>query len=233
MKPIQKSNILLSDLIIYEDTHILVCHKPAKMAVETKQLVQKDLESILKTYLSSSSPEPVYLATINRLDQPVEGLILFAKTKKAAAELNRQLTQNRITKEYLALLSAVPLQKKGTLRDYMIKDGKNNISRVVPKDEGNAKLAELSYELLETLKDTALVRIQLKTGRHHQIRAQFSHLGCPLLGDVKYGGIQNPDLCLCAFHLGFLHPITLKPMDFMVAPKNVSFFAFSKQMETL
>lgn len=227
MKPLQRVSIHPKKLIIYEDPHILVCHKPAGMAVETKQLNQKDLESILKNYLSESSDgKSVYLATVNRLDQPVEGLILFAKTKKAAAELNRQLTQNLITKEYIALLSAIPKQAEGTLKDYLLKEGKRNLSSVVSPGTENSKLAELSYQLLNTDENTACVRIQLKTGRHHQIRAQFAHMGCALLGDIKYGGTQAANLCLCSFHLSFIHPVTHKNMDFSVCPDNPMFSKF-------
>lgn len=232
MKPLKLSTPNPKDFIIYEDTHILVCHKPAKMAVETKQIAQKDLESILKNYLSHSSDKPVYLATINRLDQPVEGLILFAKTKKAAAELNRQLTQNLITKEYLAILSALPAQKEGTLTDYLLKDGRNNISSVVSSDTPNAKKAELSFQVLDTREKNACVQIQLKTGRHHQIRVQFAHLGCPLLGDTKYGGTNASDLCLCSFHLSFMHPVTKKQMNFAASPKNPLFSDFCYHIHT-
>lgn len=226
LKPLKLNTPTPKDFIIYEDPHILVCHKPAKMAVETKQVAQKDLESILKNHLSHTSDKPVYLATINRLDQPVEGLILFAKTKKAATELNRQLTQNLITKEYLAILSSLPSQKEGILTDYLLKDGRNNISSVVSPDTPNAKKAELYFQVLDIQKNNACVQIRLKTGRHHQIRVQFSHLGCPLLGDGKYGGTNGSDLCLCSFHLGFIHPITKKHMDFTVSPKNPMFSNF-------
>lgn len=227
MKPLQKQTYSPKEFIVYEDTHILVCHKPANMAVETKSVAQKDLESVLKNYLALSSSKLVYLATINRLDQPVEGLILFAKTKEAAGILSRQLNQNLITKEYVAILSGIPKKLQGTLKDYLINDKKSNRSLVTSSDTKEARLAELSYEVIATLEQTALARIQLKTGRHHQIRVQFSHLGAPLLGDVKYGGNNASNLCLCSFHLSFLHPVTEEPMDFSVFPHNVEFSRFS------
>lgn len=227
MKPLHSNIFDIKNYILYEDTHILVCHKPANMAVETKSVAQKDLESVLKNYLALSKSNSVYLATINRLDQPVEGLILFAKTKEAAGNLSRQLNQNLITKEYVAILSCIPKKLQGTLKDYLIKDKKSNRSLVTSSDTREARLAELSYEVIETLEQTALVRIQLKTGRHHQIRVQFSHLGTPLLGDVKYGGNNASNLCLCSFHLSFLHPVTKKQMDFTALPHNPEFSRFS------
>lgn len=231
MKPLQKQTASPKELIIYEDTHILVCHKPANMAVETKSVAQKDLESVLKNYLALSSSKPVYLAAINRLDQPVEGLILFAKTKEAAANLSRQLSSHELTKEYVAILCGTPQKTQGTLKDYLIKDKKSNRSLVTSPDAKGAKLAELSYEVIADLEETILTRIQLKTGRHHQIRVQFSHLGTPLLGDVKYGGNNATNLCLCSFHLSFLHPVTQKQMDFTSLPQNPEFSRFSSFFE--
>lgn len=229
MKQLQRKQQSPKDYIIYEDAAILVCHKPSGLAVQTKQVAQKDLESILKTYVSSSSS---YLALINRLDQPVEGLILFARTPKAAAALTSQLNNHTFGKEYLAITSPPPALCEGTLTDYLIRDGRQNRSFVVDSACENASLkdrakkAELHYRVLQQQEDQALLKILLKTGRHHQIRVQMANQNAPLLGDLKYGGAPNPCLCLCSHHLSFLHPTTNTPMEFTVAPKNPAFSQF-------
>ena len=132
MKPLQQKTYDISKIIIYEDKDILVCHKPAGLPVQTKSLTQKDLESLLKNHLAKTlkNKQTPYLAIINRLDQPVEGLVLFAKNQKAAAELTRQLTTNQVVKEYLAITSVIPQKSAQTLTDYLIKDGKTNLSKV-------------------------------------------------------------------------------------------------------
>ena len=129
MKPLQRTTYDISQIIVYEDEDIMVCHKPAGLPVQTKKLTQKDLESLLKIHLANTTKQPSpYLGVINRLDQPVEGLVLFAKNQKAAAELTRQLTTGQIVKEYLAITSALPANSAQTLTDYLVKDGKNNLS---------------------------------------------------------------------------------------------------------
>lgn len=252
----------INSLIIYEDTQIIVCHKPAGIAVQTNRLGEQDLESLLKNHIAAtqarshrmtqgSSPRggnasAPYLAVIHRLDQPVEGLLVFAKTPKAARELNRQLTASGFGKHYRALVSGSPSPSEGTLEDYLVKDARTNTSRVCSKDTPGAKLARLHYRTLEAYPAdsspanaistgtspfasetvTTLVEITLDTGRHHQIRVQMSHLGCPLLGDRKYGytgskhetsahNRKNAEpLKLCAYKLCFKHPSTGKPLTF-------------------
>lgn len=230
MKPLQRKKADDENLVLHEDSDILICHKPAGLAVQTKQLTQKDLESILKSRAASSSH--TCLSVINRLDQPVEGLILFAKNKKAAADLSAQLTHNTLHKEYLAISSAVPECPEQTLTDYLVRDGRQNRSYVIDVSEScafekiNAKQAKLHYKVLKVLDNHALLKIQLMTGRHHQIRVQMCHINAPLLGDSKYGGSENPQLCLCSHRLSFLHPSSRTPMDFTVFPKNPTFAAF-------
>lgn len=252
----------INSLIIYEDTQIIVCHKPAGIAVQSARLGAKDLESLLKNHIAASQARPAhgsgsvsapYLAVIHRLDQPVEGLLVFAKTQKAARELNRQLTTSGFGKHYRAVVCGIPVPSEGTLEDYMIKDARTNSSRVCNKDTPGARLARLHYKTLETYPDAdavsssdsimSLVEIRLDTGRHHQIRVQMSHLGCPLAGDRKYGytGTQNkahdragsPEdaehsdfvphrrnrknaelLKLCAYKLCFRHPSDGRELTF-------------------
>lgn len=231
MKPLQPIRPI-TDSILYEDNHILLCHKPAGLPVQTKKLQEKDLESLLKNYLAQKKSANPYLAVINRLDQPVEGLILFAKTKDAAARLTKQLTQNRIYKKYLAITSAPVSPEKGTLQDYLLKDQKQNCSNVVTSDTAGSRLSVLDYEVLSTTEHHSLVDISLKTGRHHQIRVQFSHAHAPLLGDKKYCGEPAEQLCLCSYFLSFFHPKNEKKMTFCVPPHNPEFQVFAHEVNS-
>ncbi len=205
----------ISTLIIYEDPHIIVCHKPAGIATQTNRIGSQDMVSLLKNYLAKhqrrldptgrgSAP---YLAVIHRLDQPVEGLLVFAKTPKAAKELNRQLTTSGFGKHYLALVCGIPVPPEGTLTDYLIKDGRTNTSRVCEPNTPGAKPARLHYKIKEVRDNISLIEIQLDTGRHHQIRVQMANLGCPLIGDRKYGNTKSTEpIKLCAYRLEFRHP---------------------------
>lgn len=227
----------INSLIIYEDTQIIVCHKPAGIAVQTGRLGEQDIVSLLKNHLAATPARgrvsAPYLAVIHRLDQPVEGLLVFAKTQKAAKELNRQLTTSGFGKHYRALAAGIPVPSEGTLEDYLVKDARSNTSRVCTKDTPGAKLARLHYKTLETYPAdnasplssgspllepvTSLVEITLDTGRHHQIRVQMSHLGCPLVGDRKYGytGTKSAEpLKLCAYKLCFKHPSDGRELTF-------------------
>ena len=222
----------IHSLIIYEDPHIIVCRKPAGIPTQTARIGTSDMESMLKNYLSGG-----YLAVIHRLDQPVEGLLVFAKTPRAAKELNRQLTAAGFGKYYRALVSGIPDPSEGILEDYLVKDARTNTSRVCTKNTPGAKAARLHYKTEKIYRD-ALVEIHLDTGRHHQIRVQMAHLGCPLVGDRKYGAVrscrtapgkdippastpsasQAPEspLRLCAYRLEFRHPVSGEEMTFML-----------------
>lgn len=215
-------NIDYDSLIIYEDPHIVVCHKPAGIPVQTKHIGVKDLESILRNHLNRSlSPaECTDLFVIHRLDQPVEGMIVFAKTRDAAKELNRQLTSSGFGKYYYAVVLGVPEPREGILENYMVKNGHTNMSYICDINTSGAKPARLHYQVEEIYKNsdpvTSLVKIKLDTGRHHQIRVQMAHIGCPLLGDKKYGGNTNngEPLRLCAYRLEFFHPKNRRKMKF-------------------
>ena len=208
--------------ILFEDKHILVCEKPAGIPVQTKSFGTKDMESMLKNHLAGSSAgKPPYLAIIHRLDQPVSGILVFGKTKEAAAKLNAQMQKDGFSKYYQAVLCGTLSPANGTLVDYLVKDGRTNTSRIGKKGEKDAKLSELSYETLSVSADEKLsiVKIKLKTGLHHQIRVQMSGAGAPLWGDNKY----NPEyvnkrgyypIALCAYRLELSHPVTGKPLSF-------------------
>lgn len=226
--------------ILHEDNDIIVCYKPAGLATQTKQIGQQDVESELKNYLKGGK-----LFIIHRLDQPVEGILVFAKTKQAAAELSKQLGKENMHKCYQAVVSGEVKQKEGTLTDYLLKEPKGNLSKVVKEGTKDAKYSELTFKVLQTKQihedqqskeeHVTLLSIRLKTGRHHQIRVQFANVGHSLLGDSKYAydktkevsrelGIKN--VALCASNLTFMHPRTKKQMEFEIAPKGMAFKMF-------
>ena len=174
--------------ILYEDRDVLVCRKPSGMPVQAAGIGTMDMESALKNYLAQKNPGKMpYLAVIHRLDQPVEGVLVFAKTSGAAGNLSKQIMAGGAGKYYLAVTEGKPEKSEGTLTDYLKKNGRANISQTVPANTPGAKKAILYYKVLDQKeingKIRTLLKIKLETGRHHQIRVQLSHAGMPLLGD--------------------------------------------------
>lgn len=231
--------------ILFEDGHVIVVYKPAGIATQTARIGQQDMVSEIKNYLADK-PENAgkgqpYLGIVHRLDQPVSGILVFAKTPKAASALSRQLSDDRMSKEYYGVVYGCPDRQQETLEDYLYKDGRTNLSLVVREGFPDARKAVLQYKLIKTLmileedKEVSLVEIHLITGRHHQIRAQLAHAGIPLLGDSKYGspaskdisrGIGCKDTALCAFRLSFSHPVSGKKMCFEKQPEGEIFLPF-------
>jgi len=206
--------------ILFEDDAIIVCVKEAVVATQTKQIGQKDMESMLRTYRMQNG-ETSYIGVVHRLDQPVSGVMVFAKTKEAAADLSRQVATKAADKYYYAVTDGVPEKASGTLIDYLLRDGKSNISKVVTSQTGGVKRAELSYEVIAKNHAQALLKIKLATGRHHQIRVQMAHAGWPLVGDRKYNFKENmkpgkEPMCLCSYRLAFMHPVTKKKLEFEI-----------------
>lgn len=222
----------MDKMIVYEDSALLVVHKPAGIATETARIGQADIVSELKNYRKKKG-EDIYIGVIHRLDQPVEGLLVFAKNQNAAKKLTNELQDGTLTKKYAALVAGVPAEPDGELTDYLLKDARTNLSKVVPKDTKGAKEARLHWKLVQNFASDgsnaySLVEIELFTGRHHQIRVQMSHAGFPLLGDVKYGSEHSRELsrqlgitntALLADKLTFIHPQSGKKMDFTI-PNN-------------
>ncbi|SET48422.1 RluA family pseudouridine synthase [[Clostridium] polysaccharolyticum] len=227
--------------ILYQDAHIIVCEKPAGTPAQSKSLYAKDMVSILKNELAKNFPqnrEP-YLGLIHRLDQPVGGIMVFAKTPQAAKDLSLQLQNNNFRKHYLAIVTSDLGLEKGktvTLIDEMIQNKKENTSSIVSSKTKESKRAELSYTVLDTAlingQIVSLIDIALITGRHHQIRVQAAaHLG-GIWGDKKY----NPQfqsskrlttLCLYSYQLTFQHPVSKKEMTFKNVPAYDMFSKFS------
>lgn len=219
--------------IIYEDHHILVCEKPAGIPSQTKRLGEKDMVSILKNYLFGKDPqkgEP-YLALIHRLDQPVQGLMVYGKTPFAAKELSKQAGDRTMKKFYLAAVHGEIQEMQGTMTDYLLKDGRQNLSKVVSEKTPGGKKAELNYRILEQADRNHLIEVELLTGRHHQIRVQLSSRGIPLEGDVKYGykadnSMGAGEIGLCAYRLELTHPKTKKILSFQINPQGKAFSRF-------
>lgn len=217
--------------ILFEDTEIIVCYKPAGVATQTRRLGQQDMESILKNYRAGKKEIP-YIGVVHRLDQPVEGVMVFAKTKEAAAGLSQQVRERTIGKKYYAAGAALKEKPtQGTLTDYIAFDKRTNVSTIVPEKEAKqraAKKAVLDYRVIGEHQETEdlcsyfVFDITLHTGRHHQIRLQLAHFGYPLLGDQKYADAScaNVPLALCSYCIAFAHPKTGKEMEFLIQPKN-------------
>ncbi|MCI5648971.1 MAG: RluA family pseudouridine synthase [Fusicatenibacter sp.] len=234
------------DDILMEDEQLLVVRKHAGMAVQSARFGQMDLEHALLNYLSEKRKalvaeqtgdvsgknpawKPPYLAVIHRLDQPVEGILVFAKTPKAAAALNQQLQNGKMEKYYLAVCQGKMKKEQGKLVDYLVRDGKTNTSKTVEKGTPGARRSELEYRQIAWKEESgkSLLEIHLLSGRHHQIRVQLSHAGNPLAGDRKYGGSGAFELALCAWRLAFFHPSTGEKLSFRTAPESAAFTEFS------
>lgn len=214
--------------ILFEDNHLLVVEKPINIPVCEDDSKDLDLLSILKNYLKEKYNKPgnVYLGLVHRLDRPVGGVIVFAKTSKAAGRLSKQVSEHTLKKTYIAVLEG-KIKKEDTLVDYLYKDTKKNISYVVDKSKGKESI--LSYKVINYKDNYSLVEINLKTGRSHQIRVQFSSRGYPLVGDAKYN--KNHDgktnVALFAKRLEFVHPVTKENLCFeLEIPKRYPFNLF-------
>ena len=225
--------------VIYEDSDVLVIRKPAGLATQSAAPGQPDAVSELKKYLVSTrsqgaprkaepKAEPPYLGIIHRLDQPVEGLLVFAKTKRAASTLSKELSENELNKRYLAAVCGGAKAEEGELEDYLLKDG--TMARVATENEKErqgVKLAKLKYRLLARKEGISLLEVRIETGRFHQIRVQLAHAGMPILGDRKYGTQDSKELgeklgfqcvALAACSLEFVHPTTKKRLSFECKP---------------
>ena len=198
--------------ILYEDNHLLVVEKPANVLVQADNTNDMDMLTMLKVYLKEKYNKPgnVYLGLVHRLDRPVSGIMVFAKTSKAASRLSEQIRNKTFRKTYFAVVLG-KIKKSGVFVDKLEKDLKKNIVRV--SDSG--KYSELSYKLLDYKDGLSLVLIDLKTGRPHQIRVQFASRGFPLYGDQKYGGDMVKDqIALFAGKIEFVHPTTKEKLIF-------------------
>ncbi|MDD3570812.1 MAG: RluA family pseudouridine synthase [Lachnospiraceae bacterium] len=217
--------------ILFEDEHVVVAYKPHGVPSQADKTGDMDIVTYLTKECSTK-----YIGVINRLDRPVGGIMVFAKNPQSAAILSLQLQKNEISKQYTAVICGEPAEKNGELVDYLLKNQKQNISKVVNKGTKESKEARLKYSVLNTVEDEgwgklSLVTVDLITGRHHQIRVQFSSRNLPLWGDSKYNEAfkksrEFTEIALCSTSLGFKHPKTNKPMEFVVKAEGKAFKLF-------
>lgn len=203
--------------ILYNDSSVLVCHKSAGMLSEGD--AKDSLPRLLKEQLLENGEPTCTVFSVHRLDRETEGVMVFARTPKAAASLSRSITEQQLQKEYLAVLCGTPQESAATLSDLLFFDRTRNKSFVVTRERKGVKKASLDYTTLQTQPPYSLLHIRLHTGRTHQIRVQFGSRGLPLRGDRKYGAPkENTPLLLCAYRLQFPHPDTNEIMSFTTTP---------------
>ena len=211
--------------VLYEDNHIIVVVKEPGIPSQADKTKDADMLTIIKEYLKEKYNKPgnVYLGLVHRLDRSVGGVMVFAKTSKAASRLSEQVREKQVKKNYIAVVKGKFENSKGIMQDYLAKDSKINKSFVTNKDDKNAKFSELEYEVIKYDERTnmSLVKINLKTGRHHQIRVQFSSRGHSLCGDTKYGTrSRSKQLALWSYKLSFYHPTTKEKLEFEYLPET-------------
>ncbi len=212
--------------VVFEDNHIIVVEKPVNTPSQGDKTGDVDMLSIIKNYLKEKYNKAgnVYLGLIHRLDRPVGGIMVFAKTSKAAARLSEQVREKVFKKTYLVIANGKFETKQGVLEDYLLKNEKNNISKVVKEGTKNSKFASLDYEVLKYNKeiDLSVLKINLHTGRHHQIRVQLSSRNHSIYGDQKYGGRgKGKQIALWAYQLEIEHPITKEKVKFTSTPEQI------------
>ena len=211
--------------VIYEDNHIIVVEKPANIPSQGDKTGDLDMLTIIKAYLKEKYNKPgnVYLGLVHRLDRPVGGVMVFAKTSQAASRLSEQVREKVFKKKYLVIVNGKFKEKKGTLKDYLLKNERLNKSRVVEEGTKNSKYAELDYEVLKYDKEQnlSLLKIDLHTGRHHQIRVQLSSRDHSIYGDAKYNGRGSArQLYLWAYELTIQNVISKEEMTFTSIPEK-------------
>lgn len=221
--------------VVYEDNHIIVVEKIPNIPSQADKTGDIDMLTMVKDYIKEkySKPGNVYLGLVHRLDRPVGGVMIFAKTSKAASRLSDQVREKVFKKKYLAVVDGRIENKNGSLENYLYKDERNNISKVVSKEKKNAKLAKLDYEVLtyNEVKNLSLLKINLHTGRHHQIRVQLANFGHSIFGDQKYGTRgQGKQIALWAYELTIKHPITKEEMTFKDLPEAVGTWCILNQI---
>ena len=222
--------------VIYEDNHIIVVEKKPNIPSQADKTEDIDMLSIVKNYIKEKYQKPgnVYLGLVHRLDRPVGGIMIFAKTSKAASRLSNEVREKVFKKKYLAVVDGKLDKKEGVLEDYLYKDERNNISKVVKKEKKNAKYAKLEYKVLKynKIKVLSLLEINLHTGRHHQIRVQLSNMGHSIFGDQKYGTRgRGKQIALWAYELAIIHPTTKEKMTFTDMPEAVGTWSILKYEE--
>ena len=209
--------------ILYEDNHLVVAVKPQNIPSQADESKDMDMLSLVKMYVKGkyNKKGEAFIGLVHRLDRPTGGIMVFARNSKSASRLSEQIKNNEMKKTYYCVCNNMQKDKEGVLVNYLKKDEKENIVKIVPLSETGAKKAELSYKVLQTKDNLALCQVNLITGRSHQIRVQFAGINCPLVGDNKYGKTTNAvsnNLGLWAGRIEFYHPVTKQKMTFACPP---------------
>lgn len=221
----------LEERILYEDNHLIVLNKEPSEIVQGDKTGDEPLSEKLKSYLKVKYNKPgnVFLGVVHRLDRPVSGAVVFAKTSKALARMNELLKKRELKKTYWAIVKNPPPDQEGELTHHLVRNKKNNKTYVSKNPSNNSKEAVLRYKLLKQSKDYYLLEIDLKTGRHHQIRAQLSAIGCPIKGDLKYGFPRSNADASVSLHsrkVSFVHPVSHKQVEIIAPPPSDSLWDF-------
>lgn len=221
--------------VIYEDNHLIVVNKTASEIVQGDKTGDTPLSEKVKAYLKEKYNKPgnVFVGVTHRLDRPVSGLVVFAKTSKALGRLNELFKNHEVKKTYWAIVKERPQQEEQRLVHYMTRNEKQNKSYAYDKEVKDSKQAVLSYRVINHSENYYLLEVALETGRHHQIRCQLAKIGCPIKGDLKYGFPRsNPDgsICLHARRIEFIHPVTKEPIKLEApVPEGNLWRAFANQ----
>ena len=199
--------------VVYEDNHIIIVNKQSREIVQGDKTGDRPLSDIVKQYIKEKYQKPgeVFLGVVHRLDRPVSGLVVFARTSKALTRLNKMFAEGEIHKTYWAIVKNMPEQPEGTLTHWLVRNEKQNKSYAYTTEKPNAKKAILKYKVIGRSDNYTLLEVNLMTGRHHQIRCQLAAMGCPIKGDLKYGAPRsNPDgsISLMSRHVEFTHPVS-------------------------
>ncbi|MBN2167138.1 MAG: RluA family pseudouridine synthase [Marinilabiliaceae bacterium] len=213
-------------IVLYEDNHIIAINKTNHDLVQGDNSGDEPLSDMVKAYIKEkyNKPGDVYLGVVHRLDRPVSGVVLFARTSKALTRLNKMFIEKEVKKTYWAIVKELPEHDEETLIHHMLKDSNKNKSYAFLKPRKGTKEAELKYKLISSTSNYHLLEVELKTGRHHQIRCQLAKIGCPIKGDLKYGfprSNQDGGIGLHARSIEFIHPVKNEPVIIVAeAPSN-------------
>jgi 23S rRNA pseudouridine1911/1915/1917 synthase len=199
--------------VVYEDNHIIIVNKQSGEIVQGDKTCDRPLSELVKDYIKKKYAKPgaVFLGVVHRLDRPVSGLVVFARTSKALTRLNKMFAEGEVRKTYWAIVKNAPREPVGTLEHWLVRNEKQNKSYAYPTEKPNAKKAILKYKVIGQSDHYTLLEVQLMTGRHHQIRCQLAAMGCPIKGDLKYGAPRsNPDgsISLLSRRVDFIHPVS-------------------------
>ncbi|MDG1917046.1 MAG: RluA family pseudouridine synthase [Flavobacteriales bacterium] len=213
--------------VLYEDNHIIAVNKKASDIIQGDKTGDKPLPEFVKDYIKKkyNKPGEVYLGVVHRLDRPVSGVVLFARTSKALSRLNEMFREKKVQKTYWAVVKNKPQNPSDTLIHFLLKNQAKNKSKAFSREGNHALRSELSYQLIKSLDKYHLIEVIPKTGRHHQIRVQLSKIGCPIKGDVKYGfdrTNKDKSIHLHARKIDFVHPVKKEPISITApTPKDV------------